>query len=74
MGYSREERVKQLQACAEGICEEAEKIVGDNKYTQALTVIIHFECGELPTCTVERHFMPQKMVDYICEGVVPMHY
>lgn len=72
MAYSREERIKQLQACAAGISEDAEKIVGDNKYSQALRVIIHFECGELPTVTVERQFIPQKLVEYICQGVVPM--
>ena len=72
MGFSRADRVEQLKACAMGIYEEADKIVGDFPYSQGMKVVIEFECGEYPTVRAERAFLPTQLIDCLREGVVPL--
>lgn len=62
----REKRIKQLQACDAGIYEEAEQVVGGLKYNQGLKVMIDFPCNGIPTVTVERTFIPEKLLEHIC--------
>ena len=59
----REKRIAQLKACAEGIINNAEDIIGNSAYPVDWKIIIDIQCNEFPTVTVERHFVPKELID-----------
>lgn len=52
------DRVEQLKACARGIINRAEELIGDNNYSTEYIVSIKLYPGEPPTITLERSIIP----------------
>lgn len=63
MLFKREERIAQLKACAEGIINNAEDIIGNADNPVDWKITIDIQCQEAPIIKVERHFYPQEMID-----------
>lgn len=55
----REELIRQLKACAASIVENAESIIGTEKYLCGVTVTINFGDQVVPTINVDRDFVPE---------------
>ena len=60
----RQKRIEELRACALGIADEAEKIYGNFDCPCDLKVIIGMGHNALPTVTVERSFVPVKLIEH----------
>lgn len=60
---NRKKRIAQLKACAEGIINNAEDIIGNADNPVDWKIIIDIQCNEFPTVKVERHFVPQELID-----------
>ena len=52
------DRVEQLKACARGIINRAEELIGDNNYSTEYIVSIKIHPMEVPTITLERSIIP----------------
>ena len=63
MKFDREERIAQLKACAESIINNAEDIIGNADNPVDWKITIDIQCQEFPTVKVERHFIPQELMD-----------
>ena len=63
MQFTKEERIAQLKACAEGIISNAEDIIGNAEYDVDWTVSINMSCREFPAIKVERSFIPIELMD-----------
>lgn len=61
--FTKEERIEQLKACAEGIISNAEDIIGNAEIAVDWQVVIELNCQEYPTVKIERHFIPKKLID-----------
>lgn len=61
--FCKEERIQQLKACAEGIINNAEDIIGKTEYPVDWKIIIDMQCHEAPTVKVERRFCPKELRD-----------
>jgi hypothetical protein len=53
-----EDRVEQLKACARGIINRAEELIGDDNYSTEYIVSIKLYPGEAPSITLERSIVP----------------
>ena len=60
----KQERIAEIRACALGIADEAEKIYGDYEFPCDLKIVISFELTKGPSVSVERAFVPNKLVEY----------
>lgn len=63
MAFTREQRIKQLKACAETIKNNAERIITDDEFTHDLEVTIVINCNEVPHITAKRDFVSKEIID-----------
>lgn len=62
MAFTKEERVEQLKACAEGIISNAEDIIAHADMDVDWEVTITMKLKEMPTVKVERSFIPKELL------------
>lgn len=63
-----EERLEQIKAAGQHIIDNAETILGAEKYRAHLSVVIDFPCHEPPTITVHREVYPDKYIEGLSHG------
>lgn len=63
MAFTREERIKQLKACAETIKNNAARIITDDEFTQNWKVTIVINCNEVPHITAKRDFVSKEIIE-----------
>jgi len=59
------DRLQQIKYCGQSIIDNAESILGDEKFRQDLKIIVEFQANEIPTIKVERRFIPESVVKHI---------
>lgn len=57
------ERLEQIRAVGQHLIDNAETILGDEKFRVDLTIEAVFPCHELPTITVHRSVIPDGVVE-----------
>lgn len=60
---NREERLEQIRAVRQHIIDNAETILGAEKYRTDLIIEATFLCSELPTITVHRSAIPDGFIE-----------
>ena len=59
---NNEVRLKQIRQVGQSIIDNAESILGSEPYRTDLIITATFHPRELPTITVERHFIPEGVI------------
>lgn len=57
------ERLEQIRAAGQHLIDNAETILGDEKFRVDLTIEVVFPCHALPTITVHRSVIPDGVVE-----------
>ena len=60
--YSNEDRLKQIKDAGQAIIDNAESIMGNEQFRTGLTIHVEFPLHDIPTITVERSFIPDRVV------------
>ena len=63
MKTKREERLEQIRAAGQHLIDNAETILGDEKYRIDLVIEVDLPCQELPTVTVTRRCYPDALLE-----------
>lgn len=65
VGLTREEQIQLVKDCGQSIMANAERIVGDFKYSQGLKIVIELEVHSAPHIHFERKFLPEPYIERI---------
>lgn len=63
MKTNREERLEQIRAAGQHIIDNAETIMGEEKYRTDLVITVDIPCKEFPTITVTRSCYPDALIE-----------
>lgn len=58
-----EERLNQIKQVGQSIIDNAESILGDERFRTDLVIKATFYCHELPEIIIERHFIPETVIE-----------
>lgn len=63
--YTRNELIDQIKHCGQTIIDNAESILGDERYFMSLTVIFDIQRNKncIPDIQVQRRFIPELEID-----------
>lgn len=63
--YTREELIDQIKHCGQSIIDNAEGILGDERYFMSLTVIFDIQRNRtcIPDIQVQRRFVPELEIE-----------
>ena len=65
--YSRNELIKQIKNCGQSIIDNAESILGNERYFESITVIfdINRDRNWMPDIQIQRRFIPESEIENI---------
>lgn len=65
---ARADRLEQIRAAGQHLIDNAETILGDEKYRRNLSIVIDFSCHEPPIITVSREVYPDQYIEGLTHG------
>lgn len=65
--YSRNELIEQIKHCGQSIIDNAESILGNERYFESITVIfdINRDRNLIPDIQIQRRFIPESEIENI---------
>lgn len=65
--YSRDELIQQIKNCGQSIIDNAESILGNERYFESITIIfdINRDKNCIPDIQIQRRFIPESEIENI---------